>query len=428
MTTTLANCRKALARELGDFWDSSLTETGTNKTIVDTLLTEKANDWISDAPQEHYALITSGTYVDAERKCSSLDVSTGILTLNSSVGGTLASAVTYEVHRLWPAAEKKRALLHACKAAFPSIHKVIRDTSKTIGNWLLNGDVEVWTVSTYPDSWLTSVITATKTTTAGKFWRGSTSVLLNTAAGYLYQSNTQNPDLMQLAGESVTFRAPVWCDTASDCRLSIYDGTTTTYSGYHSGGSVKEDMTVTATIADEPSQVRFAIHKAGAAGSVYVDDLRVIGPAANKIYIGDLGMALNSPYVIEQTDDDSIMEEPWTLLRNYDVGSDGYLYLREGTNDCRLRISGIGYLDFLASGVASEAWAATVAIDSPQTLILIAEAIRYLYIQLVTPNFTPGDRDQYVKMLQYWEAELQARKNRFGMKALPATIDWGIRT
>ncbi|MBE3144701.1 MAG: hypothetical protein IMZ61_12390, partial [Planctomycetes bacterium] len=369
--------------------------------------------------------ITSGTYDGQERKATSLDATSGVLTVLAH-GGAIASAVTYEVHRMFSAAEKKRALLQACKTAFPDLHKVIRDTSKTVGNWLLNGDVELWTVATYPDSWLVSSITATKTTTAGKFWRGSVSCLLNTAAGYLYQSNTQNPDLMQLAGESVTFKAPVWCDTASDCRLSIYDGTTTTYSGYHTGGSVKEDMTVTATIADEPSQIRFAVHKAGASGSVYVDDLRVIGPDTSKIYIGDLGLALNYPHVIEQTDDDSIMVEPWTLIRNYDIGSDGYLYLHEGNNDYRLRISGIGYLDFLLSGVASEAWAATVAIDSPQTLILSAEAVMYLYTQMIMPNATSGERDQFAKILQYWQAESQSRKNRFGMKVPAARVSWGI--
>jgi hypothetical protein len=251
---------------------------------------------------------------------------------------------------------------------------------------------------------------------------------LSGAAGYSYQSNTQNPLLVDLKGKTVTFKAKVHSDTASDTRISIYDGTTTTYSAYHSGGATVEELSVSAAIAASPSQVRFAIHRAGATSTVYVDDARVIGPTLDKVYIGDLGLAQNYPHTVEQAPDSSIDCEPWETLRKYEIGSDGWMYLHDYSQEYRLRICGIGYLDFLASGVSSETWAATVAIDSPQLLILSAAAVIYLYTQMITPNFISGVRDDFAQILQYWSTELESRVEKYGMKVPAAKVKWGIQT
>jgi hypothetical protein len=427
MSTTLANARILLSEELGDFWSGAATSNGAagGTTIVDTLLMAKANDWI---PDDAYDLILSGTYVDQERKISSLDNTTGTLTVLAH-GGQIASAVTYEIHRLFTASEKRRALLQACKTAFPHIHKQIRDTSLTTGNWLRDGDFEWgWTSSALNTYWVASVLTQAKNTTAPYYSRGAASLKLSGAAGYSYQSNTQNPLLVDLKGKAVTFTAQVHSNTASDTRLSIYDGATTTYSAYHSGGSTLEELSVSATIAASPSQVRFAIHRAGAVSTVYVDDARIIGPTLDRVYIGDLGLAQNYPHTVEQAPDSSIDCEPWETLRNYEIGSDGWMYLHDYSQNYRLRICGIGYLDFLASGIAAETWAATVAIDSPQLLILTAASVIYLYTTMIMPTQESGTRDDFAKMLQYWSAEYDNRLAKFGMKVPVSKVKWGIQT
>jgi hypothetical protein len=429
MSTTLATARQELSRQIADYWASTTTTAGNagGTTYIDTALMAKANDWVSDAPQEVYDLITSvssGSNLDNERKLYELDSTTGTITSLAHTGQVLVST-GYEIHRLFSASEKRRALIHACKAGFPYIFKQVRDTSLTVGNWLRNGDLESnWLTTATNTYWVAATSTLTQYTTAPYFTRGATSMRITGSAGSVYQSNTENVDLMDLAGNSVTFEADVWNNIASDTRLSIYDGTTTTYSSYHSGGSSFERLSVTATIADSPASVKFSIHR-GATSTVYADDFRVIGPSRDKLYIGDLGLALNYPHEIRQSADSSIDDEPWQLIREYEIGSDGYLYLGEGSDDYRLRICGIGYLDFLASGVSSTAWTATVDIDSPQTEILIAEAVMYLYIQMISPNYTSGDRDSFAKILQYWEAELDNRRQKFGMKAPLATVKWG---
>lgn len=423
MSTTLANAQIELSKQIGDFWNSTTTSGGSSTTLVDTALMAKANDWIEDAPAEMYDRITSGTYIAEERKASSLDNTTGTLTTLAH-GGTIATAVTYEIHRLFNASEKRHALISAARHSFPFLYRVVRDDSKTVGNWLRNGDVEIWALTTVPDNWVVSALTCAENTTSPYFSRGLSSVALSGSAGYLYQSNVQVPDLIELAGKSVTFKADVWSDTATDTRLSIYDGTTTTYSDYHAGDSIKANISVSATIADSPSVVRFAIHR-GAASAAYADDFRVSGPARDKVYIGDLDLALDRTHRITQSSDSNINNEPWQTLRNYEIGNDGYIYLHEGTSDYRLRIEGMGYLNFLASGVASTDWAATIDIDSPQLDILIAEAVMYLYIQMISPNFTSGERDKFAQMLQYWEKELEVRKGKYGMKPPPTLADWG---
>jgi hypothetical protein len=435
MATTLANARIQLSREIGDYWASTVTTSSTGlDAYVDTALMAKANDWISDAPQEMYDLITTdtstGTILNEERKISSLSNTAGTLTTLAH-SKHAALGIGYEIHRLFSASEKRRALLKACKDVYPSLYKHINDTSKTTGNWLLNGDFEIWTSTTACTSWTVSVSTLTQTSSVKYYYRGAYSAKLSTAAGYLKQDWGLNDDLKYLLGRSVTFKVRGWCDTASCLRIGIYDGTTTTYSDYHDGNSAwaetgDEDLTVTAVIDHEATDVSFRIYHEKAAGISYVDDARVIGPIKDRIYIGDLGLAQNTPHSVEVQFDNSLQYEKWDKINNWDVDSNGYLLLPNLQNDLHIRIKGVGYLDFLVSGASSELWTATVAVDAPQLYILTAEAVMYLYTQLIMPNFTSGDRETIAKILQYWQAELQNRKNKYSMPTLGATISWSL--
>ncbi|MBE3143595.1 MAG: hypothetical protein IMZ61_06690, partial [Planctomycetes bacterium] len=80
MTTTLAVARQLLSKELGDYWASTTTSAGSTTAIVDTALKAQSSNWVSDA-REMWDLITSGTYDGQERKITSLDATSGILTV-----------------------------------------------------------------------------------------------------------------------------------------------------------------------------------------------------------------------------------------------------------------------------------------------------------------------------------------------------------
>jgi len=430
MTTTLENSEVELSKQIGDYWSGTTTSAGAagGTTVVDTALMAKANDWISD---DAHDMITSGTYDGEERKISSLDNSTGAMTVLAH-GGQIASAVTYRVHRLFTASEKRRALIYAARQVYPELHKVIRDESIVSHNWLKDGSFEVWTSSSALTNWTTATSTIAQTTTSLYFKHGATSCKISTAAGSIAQGISNWDDLKRLAGHTVTFTVQGYCDTASCLRLSIYDGTTTTYSDYHDGDSAwTEDnapLEVQATIDENPTEITFKILHAVAAGTSYVDDARVIGPDNPRIYIGNLGLAQNTPHQVLIEHSNYSNKEPWTLIHGikYDT-KNGYMYLPNAVaRDYRLRILGIGYLDYLASGVSSTAWTATIDIDSPQLDVLVVQAALYLYTEMSMPNFTVGDRTKYQEVIGFWDSKLKRAINKYGMEVPPAPVDWGI--
>ena len=432
MTTNLLVAEAELSRQLGDYWASTTTGAGAATSLVDTALMAKANDWITD---ETWAFLTSEPTGSAaiydERKASSLSNTDGTLT-TLTFAAAPGTGITYEVHRLFSPSEKRRALIYAARTAFPHIHEKIWDESIVSGNWLKDGSFEIWTSATVLSNWTASVSTLTQTTTSPYYKHGLTSCKLSTASGYVYQRITNWDDLKRLAGHEVTFTAQGWCNTASCLRLAIYDGTTTTYSDYHDGDSAwtedTDPLTVTATIKDHPTQIEFRVYHPSASGVSYVDDARVIGPTTPRLYIGGLSISQNMPHGVSYEQSEYSTSEPWIGIHNYELDTEnGYLLLPQGVPENRtLRIRGIGYLDFLASGVSSTAWTATININSPQTDILVAQAALYLYTEMAMPNFTQGARKSYQEMMGFWQQELRTRKAKFGMP-IPATrVDWGI--
>lgn len=437
MSTTLANALIALSKDLGDYWAGTTTASGnaSGLTLIDSALMAKANDWVGPQYQTYVFITeepaaTGATSLYAERAVSSLDNASGTLT-TLAFAEQIGSGIDYEVHRLFTPSEKRRALVEACKRGFPYIHEKLVDESQTFGNWLKDGDVESWSSSSALNYWTATTLTLTRESTIKR--RGAYSAKLDTAAGNLAQSTTNNADLWNLAGQHVKFRAKVRASEASAVRLAIADGTTTTYSSYHPGGSVWSDedgygglgywLEVEATIDNNPSSVSFQVVTATATVTAYVDDLQVIGPRYDKVFIGDVGFHQDRALQVSQVYAADVYHYPWQSLPGCWADDAGYLHIPNGIIGYNLRIEGIGVLDFLASGVASTAWTATVNIDSPQTDILTAEAAAYLCNQMVLPNFGRADTTLWKEALAYWQQEIAVRRAKFGMP-LPPISSW----
>jgi len=428
MTTTLLNCEVILSKELGDFWGGTTTSATASTTVTDTSLKAKPNDWITDVS---YDMITSGSYNEEERKISALDNSTGALTVLAHTG-SVASGVTYRVHRLFEASEKRRALVAAAKNVFGDCYDLVWDESIVSGNWLKDGSFERWdSAGTALTDWAESVVVPKKTSTNGLFKHGAYSAQLAGTIGTLSQGYTNNDDLKWLAGKTVEFTLQGHCNTASCLRIGVYDGTTQTYSTYHDGGTSWTDNTdplsVQVTLDDNPTEVTFTICQEIAGGTSYVDDARVISGYRDRLYIGNLGFAQNQPNEIYIEPTQYSQEEPWIKIHDWEVDEGGYLYLPTSvSNDYRLRIIGKQYLDFLVSGASSTSWSATINLDSPQTEILVAEAALYLYTWMSMPNYESGTREDYQGMIGFWKEEARARRGKFGMPVLPVMTSWGF--
>lgn len=431
MSTLLSAARIELSKQIADGWSSTTTSAGAagGTTLVDTALKAKQNDWLN-ALDAAYDFITSGTYANEERYISTLDNSTGTATMLAH-GGQIASAVTYEIHRLWSPSDKRLALIHACRKGFPHIHTKIKSETLRAGNWLKNGDFYKWTSSSTPDDWTVATVTAAANTTVPYYLFGSKSMKLSTASGTVKQGTANNPIFFQLANKTAKFRLRGWCNTTSCLRIAIYDGTTRTYSDYHSGNSAwdypdNETLYVEQDIAKTPTEVTLEIYHASASGISYVTDARVLSNPQDKIYIGYLGLARDTPNSVSQMPEGAIQSENWQRLHNWSVDADKYLHLPTGIDNYFLKIEGMGYLDFLASGVSSTAWTATVDIDSPQLDILVAEAAVYLYTQMMMPNQSKGDRSQFGEGLSYWQNELADRRVKYGMPLPQVSKIWRV--
>ena len=378
--------------------------------------------------KDMYDLITESGHasVDEERQISSLDNSTGTLTILAH-DNTTGTAMDYEVHRLFTASDKRIALIAAARMAYPHIHEKIWDESMVSGNWFKDGSFEIWTSSSALTYWTTTTSTIAKTTTSPYYKHGKTSCKIDTAAGTVKQSITNWDDLKRLAGQNVTFSLQVRCDTASCLRVSIYDGVNTqTYSNYHAGDSAwtqddprNDNMYAQQFIDWNPTEITFTIHHEKAAGTSYVDDARAIGPYQPRLFIETLGLAQEKPIQILIEPENYSTDEPWAIIFNSRVDTEsGYLYIPSSVQrDRRLRIKGVGYLDFVdSSGDSATAWISTININSPQTDILIARAILYLYTQMSLPNFSRSTKQDFQEMIGFWERELKTRIGRYGME------------
>lgn len=435
MTTTLLVGEQELSKQMGDSWSSATTAAGATTSLVDNALEGKESAWITE---ESWAFLieepSSTASIYDERKITSFNTSNKTLT-TLSFSEAPGDAINYEVHRLWSPSEKRIALIYGARASFPYIHDKIWDESIVSGNWLKDGSFELWnTGGTSLTRWAKSASTIDRTSTAYYFEHGEYSCKISGGASNINQSVTYWDDLKRLAGKSVTFTVRGWSDTPSCLRISINDGVNDeTYSSYHDGDDAwthpNAPLTVTQVIDNNPTEITFKIYHVleAASETSYVDDARVIsGNTQPRLYIANLGLAQDYPREVYYESSNYSNREPWIRIHEADFATEnGYMYLPSSVpNDRRLRIKGIGYLDFLASGVSSTLWTATINIEKPQTDILYAEAMVYLCNQMVIPNYTVGVSDAWKEASAYWQNELRVRRGKHGMPMPTIPVKW----
>lgn len=440
MTTTLVSSMTELSKQLGDIWEGTTTSSGAagGTTLIDTALKAKANNWVS-TNIEVYDFLTeepaSAADIYEERKVSSLDNTSGALTVLAH-GGQIASGIDYQVHRLFSPSDKRTALIYAARHSFPSLFTEIWNEELVSGNWLNDGSFERWTTSTNLPDWTQTVGLATQETTSPYYKHGLTSAKLSTTTGNISQSITNFDDLKHLAGRNIVFSAQGWCDTASCLRLSVNDGITQTYSNYHAGDSAwtreinprYDNFYVQQFIDYNPTEITFTIHHEKAAATSYVDDARGISDYRGKLYVGHLGLARNRPHAVYIEPRYYSQQEDWIKIFDTKVDQNGFLYIPTTyPSDYRLRLRGIGYLDFVdSSGVSGTDWTDTIDVNSPQLDILIAEAALYLYGTMAIPNFDTGATKEFKEAFAFWQVRLKEAQDKYSMIAPPATINWGV--
>ena len=123
MALTGEELLEGFSRFIGDWWDSTLTATGTTTTLIDTLLGRKGDN----SHVHNYFRITSGALDNViRRSIVPFTASTGEVTVQPAFASAPASGVTYEMHKYDPM-DKWQALDAARLAVLPWVFREIRD-------------------------------------------------------------------------------------------------------------------------------------------------------------------------------------------------------------------------------------------------------------------------------------------------------------
>ncbi|MBA7582499.1 hypothetical protein ES708_24429 [subsurface metagenome] len=122
-------------------------------------------------------------------------------------------------------------------------------------NWIRNGDFEYWPdgVAVDPLSWVSAgaglAIARSATRKIGDY-----SALLTSGGVACFIAQAIN-DFLYFRGRVVTLGCWVWCATAGKAQIEIDDGVTSAYSGFHTGGSTWEWLTVTRLVDAAAAQL-----------------------------------------------------------------------------------------------------------------------------------------------------------------------------
>lgn len=129
-------------------------------------------------------------------------------------------------------------------------------------NLLDNAQFDVWGAGAadQPSSWVFSGAGATLRRTGMDEIIGQYGVELTRAGSDVSFTQTVGTLNDSLVSQAVTFSMTADCGAASVARLSIYDGVSTQYSSYHTGGGSPERLSITATLSALADTCRVQAH------------------------------------------------------------------------------------------------------------------------------------------------------------------------
>ena len=296
LSTALSALRQGFMESRGEWVGNSTSGAGNagGTTLVDaTNLINFADDYFNP----YWALLTSGTYSGQVRHVYDSAQSTGIVTVIAAYGGQVASGVSYELLKYHPTNDIRQVLNVALRLVFPMLGRWISNTDLIGGNWLPNGGIRDWDVSTAPNKWALVGGGASVTKDTTTLWGLPSAALVRVGNDcYIHCSEVEWPGLIDLGGTTIRFEAWVYATVASRARLSVYvNGASVGASSYHTGGSTPELLrTDEITITDSPTSISFRCEVNTGNTTAYFAKVRVIGPPNSK-YLLPLAFSLEPP-------------------------------------------------------------------------------------------------------------------------------------
>lgn len=326
------------------------------------------------------------------------------------------------------------AINDAIREIFPILSRPVLNDTLITGNSLPNSHFEDWALSTVPDKYALSVVTAVKDTDNTYLWSGKAAAKVTRAGsdGYLYISDVEWPRLLDLQGKTISFKARAYASQASQARLTIYtnkaDGTTQTESSsYHSGGGNYELLSISdLSINSDITDIEFRFEVKTTDGNVWYDNACVPGHHRAEYLLPsefDNGSVLEVYLqAIGYLDDwyDDIHTESWQQVYGYRVLDDSVdkLLALPSFFSASRKIRLIGYTELSTLDVDED----TTELDNDRDVSLLIACAKYKLYQMVEGPISSQDIGLYERASAKAYQEYMRLKARSG-KARTSTMN-----
>ena len=403
-TTTGEVLLQRLGEKVGDYYLLTTSSAGNagGTTIVDTSLPNLPGGDDDDAFGNLYAGIKSGTNDGEVRRTTRTGYaqSTGTLTVAEAYTGQVASGVTFELHRFDPV-EMRTCIGRAIGNLADVLYLPTLDETLFVDDQLSNTDFETWSGGS-PSSWTLSGAGASETQETSRVYHGSNSLKQDSAAAVC--RNSQNVytavNVSKLANKSVRFKMWVFATAANVARIGItLDGSTYSYSSYHTGNGDWELLSATVTFSTSATELSAVCEVATGTKTGYFDGGRGAGFFVGPVYRYTIPTAMvRGPHFVEfQASDDG----PWLPLGFEAVPGEGDI----------MRLTGKGLLTVPTTD------AATVELGENEVRLVVAEAARELYHINSAPQRAGGSqRAEFQQRAVEYAEEVRDLKASSGIK------------
>ena len=388
-TTTRSVIRTRVAENLGDLISVTTSGSGSTTTFVATTLKNFAPGTDCDGYSNFDALITKTTH-DAygEIRRVKLDcgyaASTTTVTVESAYSAAINGCTCVELYRR-PVDVYNQAITQAIRESQwdGTLYKALRDETIVIDNRLSNSDFETFS-STFTGWTYCGSPTVTKETSIVMHGCSSAKVVNTGGTDKLLQCIGTTLPMSEITDKSAQSKFWVYATCACSARIGIDLGTSTTYSGYHSGSNQWELLDVDVTLGSCATKVQQVLEIA-AGKTVYFDAgwLKV-----GRICQYDLPSCFTSvSHIWEQGNEKRFTDGDWVKPGDFKSGT-------------RLRIEGRGQLS------TSSTDAGTVEVGSPQACYIATLATRNV-ARIMMHEGAGMQRDENFQDINYWNSEAQ---------------------
>ncbi len=436
MSSSVATLEQRLSESIGDYIQVAVTTAiAANTSIISTNL-QSLDGGRDDYFIGWFCYITTETNAGVLRQISDYATATGTLTVRgAALSSDTAALAVIRLHR-YDRDKIIDAMNDASMETYPHLHAKFDIADLVTGNALPNGHFTDWAVSTVPDKYTLSNVTAVATTTSTLI-RGSTKSCKLTASagnGYLYITSYDYPKLLDFANTTVNFRCWAYPEVANDATLVIYtikaDGTTQTLTSTTTCPAGKwtlltlNNQGINAGIVE----IQFRFKVTTNTKYVYIDNARVNGGVIQHEYLMPTSIKdghidnvyiQNSNYSPNYACDD-LVPQSWRKIYSYDVRNDGtdrwLILVDDVSKEYLIRLEGTKPLSTVS------AYTDTIEIDGKQLQLWLAYA-KYVLFKMIKAPLSSEDRGRYQQELAEAYGEyLRLLRGSSGMARRPKAL------